>query len=59
MYKSGTLALPQPPTLTLPALNPNPNQLVCEVATAPLKDAKEANPQWPDQLQLLLAAGTV
>ena len=59
MYKSAKLILPLPPTLTLPAHNPNPNQLVCEVATAPLRDAKEANPQWPDQLQLLLAAGTV
>ena len=53
------MALPQPPTLTLPALNPNPNQVVCEAATAPLKEAKEASLQWPDQLQLLLAAGTV
>ena len=34
-------------------------QVVGEAATAPLKDAKEANPQWPDQLQLLLGAGTV
>ena len=34
-------------------------QVVSEAATAPLKDAKEANPQWPDQLQLRLGAGTV
>ena len=34
-------------------------QVVSEVVTAPLKDAKEASPQWPDQLQLLLGAGTV
>ena len=34
-------------------------QVVREVVTAPLKDAKEASPQWPDQLQLLLGAGTV
>ena len=54
--------------------NPNPNptllpltkvelleggQVVREVSTAPLKEAKEASPQWPDQLQLLLGAGTV
>ena len=55
----------QPFTMVLAPPSPHPatlieaGQVVSEAATAPLKDAKEANPQWPDQLQLRLGAGTV